>query len=914
VQPGNVFMPPNQAVTVSNAWVTLPPFVGGIGLIYGQLTYTNSGNPITNHPVTLSGGAFTNPPTVRTDGNGFYLFTNTPVGTYTVTPVKTNGYAFTPTNAVVTLNATNCAAMTNFVSGSRIVLLVALEVVQVVQDWSNSVPLVQAKKTFVRAFLQLPTNGPAVLVQGARLYGSGGGASGGPLSPYAPGRSPDLVVQTPNAWTLRGVMTSNLNFELPDSWSMGTVSLQFVCSNNLTVIPTNTVPANSTVTVTFNPVPALPVKFVGYHWTNAGAAQMLDAAAYADLPRRLVSIYPIPDRLSLAKMRSVPPTVLNLPAAMAPGVTQRGKWALFNSNAKLALMQNFDQLLGGLFGGGTNWIYYGAIAGPTPDASGWAKAIVTSSNTVAYGAVPFVSSGFVDAAFYTTERHTHSHEIGHNLGRPHSITNSAAGKGACGEGAPAGTAVYPFCQPVPPPSGRIKPALGPMLLGTNAMVYGLDTLTLANRPVGINPVADPNVYFDVMSYCDVLPLDVWNSSYTYNQMRSSITNFFQPPPPPPPPAAPRKWFLMRGLVNTTSNVGSLFPFWTVATTTTNPPAGSGPGTYYALLLDGGGNLLKEIPFAPDNSVLDDDPDENGTGLFELAVPADDNIRTVQIWNGDTMTQLASVTGSTNLPNVNIVSATSTNGGAFPGSGPLALNWSASDADPNAQLSYTIKYSPDGGITWETLDADWPNASYVIDSSYLAATTDGIVTVSVTDGFNSSDPVASSTFIVHNHPPTIVLNAPLDGTIFIGDGQVVFDAFVNDSQDGLLDGANVQWVSSLDGVLGSGAELNFAATDLSEGTHLITVTAINNEGLTNSASALIYVLRQSPPELAIQRQGNQIQLTWPSSYTNYVLESTFSLAPISWTAVTNTPVAAYSDQTVTTSVSSQMQFFRLRLTQ
>ena len=74
-------MPASQAVTVSNAWVTLPPFIGGVGLIYGQLMYL--GNSITNHPVTLSGGSFTNPPPVLTDGNGFYIFTNTRPAKYT---------------------------------------------------------------------------------------------------------------------------------------------------------------------------------------------------------------------------------------------------------------------------------------------------------------------------------------------------------------------------------------------------------------------------------------------------------------------------------------------------------------------------------------------------------------------------------------------------------------------------------------------------------------------------------------------------------------------------------------------------------------------------------------------------------------------------------------------------------------
>ena len=905
-QPGNVFTPVSAVVTVSNAWVTVPAFVGGIGLIYGQVSYF--GSPVTNHPVTLSGGGLAKPRLILTDANGYYIFTNTPTGNYTVTAVATNGYIFTPTNPVIILNATNCAAVTNFTAKvPRVVQLVALEVVQVIQDWSNSVPLIQAKKTFVRAHLQLPTNGPPVLVQGARLYGKSNGDAlpNSPQAPYAPGRSPDLLVQTTNAAALRGTLNNSLTFELPVSWSSGTVSLQFVCTNNITVIPTNTVPANSTVQVTFVPTPAFQIKFAAYNWTNAGVFQQVSAAAYADLPKRLVSIYPVPDVLTLEKAKRVPPTILNVPAAMPPGVTKLGRWVLFNSNAKLVQMQTMDQLLGGIFGGGANWIYYGAIASPSPDASGWAKYFVTSSNTISSGGT-FVSSGFLDAAFYTTDRHTHAHEIGHNLGRPHDVF--ATGNGACGEGGPT-NAVYPLFQTVRGVYTN-KPALGPMNNGANAMIYGLDTLTLGTA--AINPVVDPNIYFDVMSYCDVVPLDVWNSSYTYTAMRASITNLFRPPPPPPPPGPLRKWFLVRGYVNTVSNVAGLFPFWTVSTTVTNPPAGSDAGTYYALLFDRAGNVYGEIPFAPDSFILEDDVDETGQGLFEIPVPADPAIGSVQIWNSLNLTLLASITGNTNLPAVNSVSLTTTNGGPFQGAGPLVIHWSSSDADPNAQLIYTIQYSADGGATWETLDTDWPGNSYVIDSDYLHASTDALIAVSVSDGFNNSDPTPSSVFTVQNHPPTLYLNAPMNDTTFIADEQVFLDAFVNDPQDGPLDGGSVQWISSLDGSLGNGTELNFEAGALSEGPHLITVTAMDSAGLTNKASVQIYVLHAPPPQLSINLNGNnRADITWPSSVTNYVLEASTNLSLGAWGAVTNEPVAADAEQTVTVNLFPNTSFFRLR---
>jgi sortase (surface protein transpeptidase) len=75
---------------------------------------------------------------------------------------------------------------------------------------------------------------------------------------------------------------------------------------------------------------------------------------------------------------------------------------------------------------------------------------------------------------------------------------------------------------------------------------------------------------------------------------------------------------------------------------------------------------------------------------------------------------------------------------------------------------------------------------------------------------------------------------------------------------------------------------------------------------------IQVIRQSPPTLAIQQIGNQIQLTWPSSVTNYILESTTSLLPMNWNAITNAPVAADILQTVNLNLSTTNRFFRLRM--
>ncbi len=903
-QPGNVFMPASAMVTVSNAWVTVPPFVGSVGLIYGQATYF--GNPVTNHPVLLSGGGLREPRPELTDANGYYIFTNTRAGNYTVTAVATNGYLFTPTNPAVVLNAINCAAIVNFsATVPRVVQLVALEVVQVIQDWSNSVPLIQGKETYVRAHFQLTNNTP-VLLQGAQLFNAGSAVS--PLPPST------LLVNWTNAAArpIREQLTNSLLFRLPADWLAGTINLQLVCTNNVTVVPTNVVPANSTVRVSFIPGSPLPVKIYPVNWTNAaGVVQQIAANNLADVPRRLLSMYPVPS----VDAEPAPPLIMT--TRMPPPYPQ--------INARLAANRTLDWLSGFTFRGGfpppNQRIYHGAVAGAT--VAMWGR----NDSGLADGIPGFVSSGLMppNEDFYVQVylRHLATHEIGHNLGRPHAVSAALFGTfidatgATAARGTPACSAIsgptnvtYPLFQTV---TGLYvnKPALGPMNSGTNSLIYGLDTLTFRNAQP-YNALASPYVYFDVMSYCGVqpvlpgVPLSWWISTYNYTNIYNYVTNNFAGPfGGGPAPGPSTNYMIFRGLIDYSQNTAEFLP--TLAVDTTILPPIPPPGAYSLVLFDSGGNMLTEIPFQPSTDEAEDDDDE--TGSFMIPVQTISAIHEARVWNGTNF--IADLVGSTNLPYVTSVTLSGTNG-SFTGSGQLNISWTGGDADPAAQLSYTIEYSPDEGFTWETLAVDWPNQSYSLDSQVMPASTQGFIRVIASDGLNNSSPQASGSFTILPHPPTILMNAPMDGSIFVADEQIFLDASVYDSQDGPLNGGSVQWASSLDGSLGYGAVLNLEADTLSEGTHLITVTATDSAGLTNSATVQIYILRVPPPQLTINTDGNgQADITWLSSMTNYTLQASTNLFSGNWTTVTNVPVAADAEQTVTVDLAPTTRFFRLK---
>ncbi len=114
-----------------------------------------------------------------------------------------------------------------------------------------------------------------------------------------------------------------------------------------------------------------------------------------------------------------------------------------------------------------------------------------------------------------------------------------------------------------------------------------------------------------------------------------------------------------------------------------------------------------------------------------------------------------------------------------------------------------------------------------------------VSYRVTDNDGASSPVVTVVItVVRNQSPTAAIISPADGAFFAPGTTIAFNGGGTDHEDGTLTGAALVWTSSRDGQIGTGS--SFTRTDLSVGTHTITLSATDSGGAVGTAAVTIKV--------------------------------------------------------------------------
>jgi cytochrome c peroxidase len=178
------------------------------------------------------------------------------------------------------------------------VKLTALEVVQVIQDLNNSIPLIAEKPTFVRAHVSSTTKGSVDNVN-AKLIGKNSETILFEISPSNVGASIN-VSDNPN----RSKLNDSFLFELPKEFSKGNLTLEFTgVDKPFACADTGN---DCTETVNFETIPAIDMKLVDIVWLKeliAPTQQMRQAVS-----ENIYNIYPIS---TLNITQSNTPLILN---------------------------------------------------------------------------------------------------------------------------------------------------------------------------------------------------------------------------------------------------------------------------------------------------------------------------------------------------------------------------------------------------------------------------------------------------------------------------------------------------------------------------------------------------------------------------------------------------------------------------
>ena len=378
-------------------------------------------------------------------------------------------------------------------------------------------------------------------------------------------------------------------------------------------------------------------------------------------------------------------------------------------------------------------------------------------------------------------------------------------------------------------AGQPRPTLGPMDQGPNKLVFGLD--------MDLRKAADPTKVFDLMSYCRDLTLEYWPSLPRYNSLDFNITVRFSG-------FVVRKasvgdHFVVRGTIGLFDGTVALSPFATLPQIAApDPPA---VGDYFLRLRNAGGTLLNEIAFEP--ALMEPVGPDPGLGSFLIGVPSDPAIRQVEIFHAGQI--VAARNASANAP---IVQVTSPNGGESFNGPTVFLQWTGSDADGDP-LTYVVQYSPDNGATWTTLGADLTATDVNIPRASLLGSPQGLLRVLATDGFLTALDTSNGTFTVANNPPFVSMDDPDNGRLYVEDQLILLNALSFDPEDGNLADARLSWTSSINGPLGTDNDFSVRANTLSPGTHVITVTATDNNGAQDTDTTTIRIASVAAGPLA-----------------------------------------------------------------
>lgn len=690
---------------------------------------------------------------------------------------------------------------------------VGLEVVQAVQDYNNSVPLVAGKPTLVRGYAQQlqNTTGIAAFPLAARLRAFRGGAL---LPGEAWSQNSPVVDGAADLATLRQNINRSFLFDLPPDWLSqdGAIQIEFTVNPNGTAPETGAAPLlNNSAMITASSVhkgtPCVIFTVMSSTFPNYDPSS--PGSQFGDILDRALTQLPVPDmRWGIRSGSFTKPEFTFL------GIKERSfeipadtSWAL----TLLSVAQTLSHDPEGC--PDTHW------AGMFPSAeNGFNGQGEAPGNTL------ILRMGAENPTSWTGPRggFALAHELSHNYGRNHINT---------------------------PTNCTSQVPLSPYdsYIGSPCTLGGSTDLKDPATPIGYDyrtgTLILPTMAGDLMSYASTR----WTSPQTWARNLSSISSVSPPPPMPAladlPPGGPL--LFVQGLLNTSIPSAVFLPviegqpadFDSAKVDASLAATAALPANapYRLEQIDASGNVLVDVP-----AVTSGFTDEPADKLKFAQFVALDNamVRLRLTAGGNVITEIARSANPPSLvlgiPLVDEVNHT------------LSLAWDGSDAD-NDPLLFTVQFSPDNGSTWQTLAVHDPGLSFATALALLPGGDACRIRVIATDGLNTTMAV-SDAFVLAKHAPFITVAGLVDGQHLAYGTAASVRAFAYDAEDGSIDRRTLHW--SLEGVDHRSADGGvFSLAHLAPGAHSLVISTTDSDGNPGTRTLSFEVDPPSVPDTA-----------------------------------------------------------------